>query len=202
MDIVVGDVLKVLLFFALPGEVTALNVFYFLASSITSGDPTDVLADMGSAAIRYYSQLLPTMSGDVESVRLELAVRDVANDQWDTIAALPFDAITGSSGSNPLPTGTGSQITIYGDVPRRRTRTFYVGLTEDNSNAGILDTEAFVDLALAAADRLDVWSGVHGEYNPGFWSVTQNEFIETVDNSVRVNDIVGYQRRRKQGVGI
>lgn len=203
MSIAANTVLRVVAEMLMPGTNIAQNVYYFKflddGSSNADQDVVDDCRDRCNA-------IMVAMSEAIADV---VILGEVKVYQWDTVG-LDWDEVGSNSMSGVmvntaqmLPHGVAPVVTGRTVDPDVNGRKFWPGFAESMTDASTLNSTALTELLLAGAVWIVAFTGANtgSGFDSGVWSVTQVAFKKFVDNLI-VNGIVGYQRRRKPGVGI
>lgn len=196
-----GDVIKIVLPFIMPDNVIAQLVMNYIMTIGTDQDEIDVLDDILTqllvAWLHIEDHVVDGVAGDVA----KLSIYDTVLDQWDEKASQAMTGFDGASVGEMLPHGAAAVIRFFTEVGRRQGRKFIMGLDESSQVDGTLVASAVTDLVFFALDWDDVVTSGDASFKP----CTYNELLEDHEGfvqSIAVNTVIGYQRRRKAGVGI
>lgn len=196
-----GDIIKIVVAFIMPDSVVAQLVTHFIVGLGSDIDEQDTLdaADigLGNAFDALKTRVADTVLGDT----IKLSVWDPVLKQFDEKASKSTSLFDGTNIDEMLPHGAAAVFRMFTSVGRRQGRKFIPGFTESQQVEGTWNAAPITDMAICAArwdnklvvDSTDVEVGV-------FNSVTES--FEKFSGTVAANTIVGYQRRRKAGVGI
>lgn len=196
-----GDIIKIVIAFTMPDNVVAQLVTHYIVktgSDIAEGDTLDAIdTALATAWANIEDRIVDGVLGDT----MKLSVWDAINEQFDEVASKSVTGFDGVSVAEMLPHGVAGVIRFFTAIGRRQGRKFIMGLTEGSQQDGDLEALAITDLsnfALAWDNNVTIDSTqiAMGVFNEVTGSLQQ--FI----NTVAVNTVVGYQRRRKAGVGI
>lgn len=199
MTIDSGENLKGVQEILLPGDVVALNVYYWKAAFVDPQTEADVVEQMENAMEAVYGELLPQIvSGAVLG---DLAGYVRAGLLWDLIGTASPAATFAATG-DMLPQGVAALMRGYTENPRTIGRKYIPGFDEATMTDGVLTAGALTDLAAAAAEwgtARVISSG--NTMNAGVWS-TVGATVRVFNGTFVIPTIPGYQRRRRPGVGI
>lgn len=136
----------------------------------------------------------------------ELLQWDFVNNRWDGVYQSSIQAIEGTHTGGFQPHGTAFVGHIFTSLPRRAGRVFFPGMVEADTVDGFWVAQALTDFALFLADLDDDVAVVGGTLSwCTFNTDDESPFFETASKaigSVEADNVVGYQRRRKPGVGL
>ena len=198
-----GTILKIVASILMPDAVLVMNVFNAVfADTGTSNDEADVVSDLVDWVEALYATLNAQISSS--SVASEVAVYeyDAIDDDWDEIGSDGWtDGFTNTD--QILPFGVAPIVRMKTIDPDVQGRKFLPSWCEDTLANGYLGAGDLTAAANFAAEWITAFVGAAtgGDFVPVVWSPTGK--VPKVGNGVYiVNAISGYQRRRKQGVGI
>lgn len=202
MSVTEGTILRVVQTINMPGNEIAQNVYHF---SITGGsapyDAEDVVSDCIDEMDDLYTVSAGLMTTSVDGGLVQIYEYDSVDDDWDEVG---FGAAgwAGSGSAETLPHGVAGIFSGLTTDPDVRGRKFWPGLGEDKQEEGALTSAALALLASVAVYYVTGHVGAltGATLNPGVWSTVQTNFRAFLGASI-VNSILGYQRRRKPGVG-
>lgn len=204
MSLAEGTILKFAVKMLLADETIAENIFWSTVfDDIGSGpvDEEDTMDTIAEYAADMYDNILGSVNEDIETLPID--VWEVSPIDGDLT---PIGSVAWLWGNNAiaeqLPNGVAAVIamkTLNTEVTGRK---FLAGMTEDT----VVDNNWGSGIMLTMADWAIAW---HTSYvgtsdvgiAPGVWSQTKLGFY-LASGVVIINGIVGYQRRRKPGVGI
>lgn len=199
MSINAGDVLKATARLEWAGSVAIQNTFFAESLAATTVSDEDAMDDLAEWLEDIYTPIIPQILNTVAFVDIQFhemkANRPVGSVPWPTLT-------TGSSGGDAMASGVAAVVTAYTTINRVRGRKFF-GLFSDGEIAvGKFVGAILVNLASAAAVWITSFAGgTSGQtWVPGVWRRNSATFIDFSDVVVRA--VPGYQRRRKQNVGI
>lgn len=202
-DIPDNTVLRLVVSILLPESVLAQNVFYAVFRDTgASADADDLLSDLVDYVETMYNELNSYVNSTAAAAGLQVYLYDAVSDDWDEVGALQWtDAFVGSG--DMLPHGATAVIHAKTTDPDVQATKYLPGLQEGNSAESDLGAPAIAAYVAFAIDWVqdDVGALTGGDIEPGVWSVKNNAFFH-FNNIAIVNHVIGYQRRRKPGVGI
>jgi len=203
MAVADGAILRIVASILFPESVIAQNVFYAVfADTGTSDDEADVVTDLGTWLEDMYDHLDGECIATLASGGFKVYNYDSIDDDWDEVGADTW-ADTFAGAGDMLPHGVAAVIHAKTTDPDVQAAKFLGGLTEDTQDNSILEATPLAELANFANEWTAPFVGAAtgADFAPGVWSVAQQNFF--LFNGVEViNATLGYQRRRKPGVGI
>lgn len=203
MAVATDAILKTVISMLLPESVIAQNVFYCLFKNTgTSDDEADVLLDLVDWMENIYQNQNTLVVSTAVLGGLTAYFRDVPGGDWDEIGSESVtDGFVGSS--EMLPHGVAAISHARTTNPDVQGSKFWPGLVEGWQDQSVLGGGAMTLYLAAAADWITdfVGSATGSDFEPGVWSPTDLVFYH-FSGSIIQNAYLGYQRRRKPGVGI
>ncbi len=199
--ITTGDVLRVVLSFLMPDNVIAQMVTHYVAGTGVEQDPDDVLTAITAQLLLGWEEVELIVSDVVTGDLLKLSVYDIVLDQWDEVATTSATAFDGLAAANMLPHGAAAVVRFFTDIGRRQGRKFIPGMGEPENVDGTWTAGTVTAMALFGAEWDDVVTVNGMPFTQGVYDAALESF-EKFRQSIAANTIVGYQRRRKSGVGI
>lgn len=193
-----GNVIKATARMELLGSIAIQNVFH---AELTAGAPVsdvDAIADMGAWLNSFYTVFNGGIVNDLAYIDIVVRNRslnvELGTTAWPTLTV-------GGSGSNIMAAGVSMVITAYTLVNKVRGRKFIGAMHDLNIVDSLFTSAAVANMVTAAATWITPFTGaVSGaSWTPGVVDKTNTfrGFREVV-----VRAVPGYQRRRKQNVGI
>lgn len=189
-----------------PGPNVFQNVWHYIMTGGAGADENDFLAAVAAQWATAIANVIGWMSNQYSFHTFEAWLRDTGNHRWDGIASLPITPVTGGSGSDGMPHGAAAITRIITGRLRRQGRNFLPGFNEAASNNGVFLSGVLTDMADYALDFSDVVTPTGGTFT---WCTYNDDPVSPVYESesqeaggVIANGVVGYQRRRKPGVGL
>jgi len=197
----VGDIIRLVVEYSIPGASTVLNVFHWL---IVDGGPDnpDIIDDFEDWVTNVWGPDWTDLAASVASIiGLALDIVDTEGHVLENIGAETL-AIAGGVGGEIGVAAASAFMKADTALPKTRGTKYIPGLGEGNLTDGILTVETLGDVALLFLDYISLYIGaVSGaRYSPGVVSRTLTEFIE-FEGGGYFTDVPAYQRRRKPGVG-
>lgn len=203
MSIPADTVIRCVAELLLPQTSIAQNVFYvkFLDDGGSNADQ-DVVDDIADYLDALYLAVADEMSDQVVLNEVKCYLWDTVGLDWDEIGSAAL-TITPNDTGHMLPHGVAAVVTGRTVDPDVNGRKFFPGYGENSQIESTLNGAAITALLVAAAIWVTPFVGTAtgSTFDPGVWSVVQVAFKKFVDHII-VNGIMGYQRRRKPGVGI
>ena len=203
MAISSGTILKVVASMLMPDNVIAQNVFYAVVTDLlTSDDEDDVVADLVTWVEAMYTELDVYVSTDIASSDIKVYEYDPTDDDWDEVGT---DTWTDSfaSADDMLPHGVAAIAHAKTIDPDTQATKYLPGWGEGSC----VESDLSAGAQTAIANFCGVWTApfggtaTGGDFSPGVWS-TVGVVFKLFNEAFVVNGVVGYQRRRKPGVGI
>lgn len=202
MSVATDAILRVVVSLTFPESVIAQNVFYTLFKNTGASDAeADVLSDLVDWVEGIYANMNTYIDADVALSHLITYFWDATGQDWDEVGLDTLsDAFAGAV--DMLPHGAAAVLHAKTTNPDRSGSKFFGGLSEGAQNQSILVTPFITALGLTGADWISgfVGSATGSDFDPGIFSGTDLVFYE-FSNVVDVAGYIGYQRRRKPGVG-
>lgn len=203
MAVAVNDILKVAVSMVFPDDVIMMNVFHLIIDAINgAGDDGEIGDDMVGYTEKVYADLGANVSSGINAVEIKVYVWDSVGQDWDEVSARTWtDAF--ADAADPLPHGVALVQSFRTTNPDVDGRKFWGGFTEGDQASGSWVAGILTDAIATGVDLIALYTdGTSGNvYDPGVWSPTRVEFLD-YSGTFLTNAIVGYQRRRKPGVGI
>jgi hypothetical protein len=203
MALQANDILKVVVSILLPDSVVAQNIFWVLFEADGgSVDDDDVLDDLEDWIELMYEHFLSSVGVDVVLDDLKAYVYDSGDDDFDEVGDRTLEDSFVAAG-DLLPHGVAAVSnadTINPDVTGRK---FWCGFVEGVNEDGYLVGDGIIDVAFATGIWVAPFDGTAtgSGFVPGVYSLTKSIFYP-FNLNVANNILLGYQRRRKPGVGI
>lgn len=203
MALSANDIIKVVVSILLPDSVVAQNVFWVLFEADGgSVDDDDVLDDLETWIEDIYDQLDTTMGSGVALDDLKAYVYDAVEDDFDEIGDELLTDIF-AAGGDLLPHGVAAVSNAGTTNPDVQGRKYWCGLVEGVQIDGYLSGAGITDIAVASGKWITPFTGATtgSGFIPGVYSLTKATFYN-FEGGASNNLLLGYQRRRKPGVGI
>jgi len=197
----VGDIIRLVVEYSIPGASTVLNVFHWL---IVDGSPDspDIIDDFEDWVTNVWGPDWTDLAASVASIiGLALDIVDTEGHVLENIGAETL-AIAGGVGGEIGVAAASAFMKADTALPKTRGTKYIPGLGEGNLTDGILTVETLGDVALLFLDYISLYIGaVSGaRYSPGVVSRTLTQFVD-FEGGGYFTDVPAYQRRRKPGVG-
>ncbi len=196
-----GDVIKVVVAFTMPDSVVAQLVTHYLVGAGSDILESDALDDIDVALGFAWASIEARVHDGVLGDTIKLSVWDFTLNQFDEKASKSTSLFDGTSTDQMLPHGAAAVLRLFTAVGRRQGRKFIPGLAEAEQGDGTWGALTVTDLAICAARWDNVVTVDSTPVSAGVFNII-TELFEIFSGTVAANTIVGYQRRRKAGVGI
>lgn len=203
MTVEAGTILRVVAELLVPSTTVMQNVFYCKFNDTGgSNENQDVVDDARDWCDAIYTTLEDQVKDLIDPGEVKVYVWDTVGLDWDELGSATM-VTTFLNGSNMLPHGVAAVITGRTFNPDVNGRKFFGGFCEDQQDVSLLVPAAIVALAFAGSEWQTTFTGLAtgSTFHTGVWSVAQSAFRQFVDILI-INAVMGYQRRRKPGVGI
>lgn len=203
MSVSDGTILRIVAQFLMPESVIAQNIFYAVFNDTGgSNADQDVIDDCAEWVDSLFINIVDFISDTVDLQLVKVYVRDLIGNDWDELGN-GTPVVTFSDVDTIVPHGVAALVHAFTTDPDVRGSKYIAGVADVEQTASSLSGGFMTALLLYCADWVSSWVGTEtgGDFDPGVWSPTQVDFFPMVDHFI-VNGQVGYQRRRKPGVGI
>lgn len=203
MSVADGTILRIVAQFLLPESVIAQNIFYAVFNDTGgSNNDQDVVDDVTDWVDDMYTNILAFISDTMTLQLVRVYVRDIPGNDWDELATGTPTAVFADV-DTIVPHGVAALVHAFTSDPDVRGSKYIPGSADVEQTASSLSGGFLTALLAYCADWVTAFVGAAtgGDFDPGVWSPTQVDFFPMVDHFI-VNGSVGYQRRRKPGVGI
>lgn len=201
MSLSSGDIIKIVVAFSMPDEVVMQLVTHYLigtGADVDEGDTLDAIETVLGVAWDHIDALvLNAVTGET----IKLSLWDTVAKRFDEVATKSTAVFDGSGSGEMLPHGAAAVLRFFTNQGRRQGRKFVSGLLETQQLNGSWIATAVTALALFAADWINGVTVDSTNVNQGVFDQALESF-KGFQQSSAVNTVVGYQRRRKAGVGI
>lgn len=198
-----GAILRVVASFLFPESVIAQNVFYAVfADTGGSDDEDDVVSDVIDWLEGAYTEVISAIVDEVTTTQVQVYLYDPIDEDWDEVGSAPW-SVTFTNSADMMPHGCAMIAHAQTMDPDVRGTKYIGGIGDGAADASAL-TAPIIALLVAFADEWVapfVGAATGGDFGPGVWSPTQVNFF-LANGTISANGDVGYQRRRKPGVGI
>lgn len=202
-DIPDNTVLRIVVSILLPDNVLAQNIFYTLFRDTgASADADDVVSDIVDYVETMYDEVASQINALAASAGIHVYNYDAGDDDWDEVGSTTW-VDTFAGGGDMLPHGAAAVLHAKTTDPDVQATKFLPGLQEVQSAGSDLIAGAITAYTAFVVDWIqdDVGTATGGDFEMGVWSPKNSAFFH-FNNIGIVNHIIGYQRRRKPGVGI
>lgn len=203
MAISSGTILKVVVSMLLPDSVIAQNIFYSVVTDLlTSDEEVDVVTDIVTWIESLYATINTFIVDDVNASDVKVYEYDAIDDDWDEVGTDVW-ADGFSSEDDMFPHGVAIVCHARTTDPDTQATKFLAGLQE----LAALDSDLVGATVTAVGNFCDIWvapfvgTETGGTFVTGVWSTADTVF-KLFSGAFVVNGVLGYQRRRKPGVGI
>ena len=194
-----GDIIRVACRFRWSSVDEMINVHYFTVQDETAPpNDAELLLDLSEVLSDAYTNVQGRISDQVSAD--DITVYNITDDyplgvvNWTA----PFGG--GMGAGDALPPGTAAIVLWRTATKRVLGKTFLPVFSESQQSAGLLTNAAQSDMEDFAAAMANVLTGTFGYgFLKGIWSESAGEMRPIV--SQRAAQRIGYQRRRKAGVG-
>jgi len=202
----VGDVIRVVAEWEVPGSTIAQMVYHYRGSSGASVTPATLATAVEAQLTTSWANIANHVADTVLGTIITLYQWDFTNHQWDGIAEVAMTGIDGTAVAQMLPHGAAALCKISTALPRRQCRKYVMGMEEGTQDEGVWSGTALTNLALfAAALDSNLTAGAltlnFGAFNTEEASPLYETF-SAASGTVEAEAIVAYQRRRRPGTGI
>lgn len=199
MTIATGESLKVVQEVQVTAAIVALNVWYYKADFVTPQTEQAVVDACEVAMEDIYTELVAEIKSTVDLADMAVYKRDGL--VWTLIGTgAPTVAFTGVN--ELLPSGVAALMRAYTEHPRTIGRKYMAGFLEDAFAGQVWEAPTLAALAAAAVE----WGvtriiSANNDLIPGVWSTVALN-VRVMNGVFVIPTVPGYQRRRRQGVGI
>lgn len=203
MSLPSGTILKIAQSILLPDTQTAMNIFWAALSEDGGAGPLDE-DDVLEAASNWMDQLYANVDDDMnDQVSGNLVEVWTVDTGTGDLTPVGDEATTwvGLGPQDPLPNGVAAICALKTTDTDVTGRKFLPGYVEAQATDNNLTSVPLSRLVLFAVDWATQYVDPNSViFSPGVWSTAKTQFV-AAGGTVIANAIVGYQRRRKPGVG-
>jgi hypothetical protein len=197
-----GDTVRITLTFRLAQNTLAQNVFHW---RLNSGGPVSNSA-MVNEALAWVGDWGTKWAGmaTTDSTLVALEVHTVSGPGLTQFIGDAILNIIGLRPNKDLPQGDAAVMRARVSGSNGQARKFLAGISEDDQEAGIISALPLVQMLQMGQLWVSAWTQAAGttlDMTPGVYNVVVQAFREMAGGFF-VNQIIGYQRRRKEGVGL
>lgn len=203
MAVLDGAILRVVASFLFPESVIAQNVFYTVFSPDNgSADEADVISDLVDWVEAMYTEIDNVIVNDVTTTQIQVYVYDSIDDDWDEVGNSPW-SVTMLASADMMPHGCAIIAHCQTSDPDVRGTKYIGGPDDDSAAASAIVGGVLTQMLAFAAEWVTPFVGAvtAGTFGPGIWSPKNTSFF-LANGTYSINGDIGYQRRRKPGVGI
>lgn len=203
MSVEAGAVLRCVSELIMPGSTVAQNVFYATFNDTGgSNADQDVVDDIVDWLDGLLAELRHQMTSATLAGEVKVYIWDDVGLDWDELGSGTMTFVNDGAGEM-LPHGVAAVVTGRTFDPDVNGRKFFAAFSEAAQSESTLTGAALLALLAAAEDWVTSFTGAAtgSTFYPGVWSVVGLVFRRFVDHYI-INGTLGYQRRRKPGVGI
>lgn len=200
------DVVRVAMTMVGPQASIAQNVWHYVmtgGAGAAEGDFTDAVETNVNSM---FLEIDSFLSNTWEWTFLEFWVRDAVNQVWNGIGTEVLSGLVGLAADSPIPHGAAAVGTVITELQRRQGRTFLAGPQRDSVDEGLFDASFVVAFILYLAEFVADITPTGGTFEWCTYNTTPGSIYEETPSVfagvLNFNNIVGYQRRRKPGVGL
>ncbi len=202
----IGDVVQIVQTWDCPVAAVAQNVWHLFMESGAGADTDDVLAAVLTQQQIAIGQINLNLNDGYEAVLLEARVWDFVNHRFDGVGTLAMTGMVGLSSVDMMVHQYAALGRIITEKARRQGRTYVPGLTEDQTDNGLLLAGPEADfLGYLGVFDTDI-SVTGGVFNWCTFNVDPlSPVYETVSIAVQTviaNTIASTLGSRKVGVGL
>lgn len=180
------------------------NVYHLVTSGSDQCTDSAALSAIEAWLAGAMSRLTAHMPTALDALDITVDEVTFSGGRWVTVRTLGTIPWTnwagGSSSAEALPSGTAGVVTFSTAVPGVQGRKFLGPFTETVQAAGVWTSTVLAALALYAGDILSGTSAGTITFGSAVMSTKVGNSVALLAGVVRA--IVGYQRRRKTGVGV
>lgn len=190
--------LRVVPTFDIAGVTKAQNVYHLRHMSSEEQTDVDVIDACTNWVIALMDNMVAELSDQLTLEKVEVYIWELT--EWNPVG-VGTTAWAGESTSPRMPAGMSVMMRAYKPRSGYADRKFLPGLTEASAFGDELSGAIVTTAALAAADWITSYSDPNGVDLLGvYWNRVQHVAVVYVSSSVATQ--MGYQRRRKPGVGL
>lgn len=205
MSVDAGDILRTILTWVGPGSNTIQNVWHYRVDTGTGLDVALIQAEINTNYTIAFANIDNNVGIGFVGSEWTLQQWDFVNNRWDGIGVIPATGIVGLSVTPVGPQGIAGLGRVITAVARRQGRTFLAGIDELSVAGDDLTTSTEAALAAFMAQFDAPLTIVGGTLSWGTFNTEPLsplfELFSVASQVVIANTLVGYQRRRKPGVG-
>lgn len=201
MTVNAGDIIRVTFNMVGPSAQVAQNVYHYIASAGVSDSDNNAITAIRDTLDAAHTALNTFVSSNWTYADYTFSKSTDGGATFDDFGNTPSLATDPSSVDDPFPSGAAPVVLFNGSGTGRQGRKFLAGFRETAAADDVLNGAAVAALANYAANVVVQRAVAGGTLNPGWLRRNPLGFTQYT-GTFGVNTIVGYQRRRKPGVGI
>ncbi len=201
MTVTTGDIVRATVNLILPGPNIAQNVYHYLAGAGVAESETNVINTLSFLINSTYVNIDSLLANTITPGEIAFAVSNDNGATYSDIGTGAFTTFAPSSVNDMLPHGAAAVCRFAGVGTGRQGRKFISGITEAHQDESTLTAGAVTGLVFFALAVTSNATVAGGQLLAGWQRSNPLGFIQ-YSGSVFVNTVMGYQRRRKPGVGI
>jgi hypothetical protein len=203
MSVAEGAILRIVANMIFDDASVAQNVFNaVLTTAGGSSAEADVASDLADWVDDMFGNLATWFQTDITPGEVAVYEYDAIDDDWDEVAT-DMATYTTSGAGQLLPRGAAAVINAQSLDPDVQGRKYIAGFEESAYWGSGWIAGVQTALAAFASDWVTAFVGAAtgATFTPIIWSPTRTVGYPTT-GAVTINIFAGYQRRRKEGVGI
>jgi len=203
MTVNIGDVLKAVATYAMPGGWVAQNVFYAKLGGTSPITDAEAVSEVTAWVQDIYDQVATATStdADLEDVAIN-KYTPIPGTGWETGDYVGVGTLTDTfaGGVQMLPHAVAGIVTGFVSDVRVRSRKSFPGFSEIEQDDSVWIANTLTELAAAGASWIADWTWLGTEYlDPGV-PLQDGSWLPLIASLVGA--VAGSQRRRKPGVGV
>lgn len=206
MTLQVGDVIRVATTGTAPQTSVFQNVWHYKMTAGAGCAENVFLAGVVAQYAQAWDEMDALISDQYQVNLIEAWTRDPALQTWNGIGQISAGPLVGLSIGDPEAHGVAIVGLIVTELARRQGRHFLPGVSDAQLDLGLWEAGCLVAFALYLAEFVQTLSLTGGTFTWCTYNDTPGskyeESASLYDGTVIINEIAGYQRRRKPLVGI
>lgn len=202
----VGDIIRVALTGYGPGNAVWQNVWHYAMTGGAGAAESVFLSGLVAKHADTWDEMDALISDEYGATIFDAWVRDPSLQVWNGIGQISAGPLAGLNVQDPEPHGVALVGLVVTELARRQGRHFLPGINEDQVDLGLLDAAGLTAFAFYMAEFVEDIVVTGGTFTWCTYNDTPGSDYEESESlyngTVVINEIVGYQRRRKPLVGI
>lgn len=194
-----NDILQIVFNCLLPDDVVAKNVYYVQQTSVDPFQDSNMLDDLELYIEAIYSEIEGGIDGEITVLLADVMRRDTVLDTWERVGEF-LPGTTFSLTAEMVSHGVAFVLRAMTAFGKSIARKFIAGFPETVITQSLWDSATLTAMVGFASAWIDEFTDGIGDYTPGTWRTTANEFAE-FSGVTFLNVLNGYQRRRQPGAG-